>query len=118
MYDSANPEALSKDIYQRFRSSVCVGEEEDYFPPDSVQDLDDGDEEVSEEAEEVNKEDLTKPEVAEKRRKRLRRALLRRKSLAARAYQFSSTGSGVQGIVFIEIVNVTDLPPEKNGRSA
>jgi phosphatidylserine decarboxylase len=53
--------------------------------------------------------------VGEKRRRRLRLARLRRKSLAARAYQFSGSGTGVQGIVFMEIVRVTDLPPERNG---
>lgn len=86
-----------------------MGEEDDQLPPVDLDDLD-RDEETSDET-----DDLSKPEIVEKRRRRLRLARLRRKSLAARAYQFSGTGSGVQGIVFMEIVRVTDLPPERNG---
>ena len=118
LYDSSNPDASAKDIYQLFKSSVSAGEEEmeeevENFP--AANDLDDGegdgedDDEGSDEA-----EDLKKPETVEKRRKRIRRVILRRKSLAARTYQFSGTGTGVQGIAFIEVVKVTDLPPEKN----
>lgn len=58
---------------------------------------------------------MTKPEVAEKRRRRLRLKRLKRRSLAARAYQFSGATNGVQGIVFMEILKITDLPPERNG---
>lgn len=69
----------------------------------------DKDEETSDET-----DDPTKPEVVEKRKRRLRLARLRRKSLARRAYQFSGNSSGVQGIVFMEVVKVRDLPPERN----
>ena len=72
----------------------------------------DRDEETSDET-----DDPTKPEVVEKRKRRLRLKRLKRKSLAARAYQFSGAGNGVQGIVFMEIVKVTDLPPERNGET-
>ena len=88
---------------------VYSGDEYDQIPPADFDDLD-RDEETSDEADEQ-----AGPEVVEKRRRRLRLARLRRKSLAARAYQFSGSGTGVQGIVFMEIVRVTDLPPEKNG---
>lgn len=95
---------------------MCIGEEDDQLdqiPTAELEELemDDRDEETSDET-----DDPTKPEVVEKRRRRLRLARLRRKSLAARAYQFSGSGTGVQGIVFMEIVRVTDLPPEKNGK--
>lgn len=88
---------------------MSSGEEDDQLPQAELDELD-NDEETSDET-----DDPTKPEVVEKRRRRLRLARLRRKSLAARAYQFSGSGSGVQGIVFMEIVRVTDLPPERNG---
>lgn len=93
---------------------VCSSEEDDDLPPVPTNESDeaDRDEETSDET-----DDLTKPEIVEKRRKRLRLARLKRKSLAARAYQFSGVGNGVQGIVFMEIVQVTDLPPERNGMS-
>lgn len=109
LVDSANPTATPEDIYRKFKTLVFVGDEDEQLPPIDLDDLD-RDEETSDEA-----DDPSKPEIVEKRRRRLRLARLRRKSLAARAYQFSGSGTGVQGIVFMEIVRVTDLPPEKNG---
>ncbi|KAI5296789.1 hypothetical protein KEM56_005338 [Ascosphaera pollenicola] len=50
----------------------------------------------------------------EKRRRRLRLARLKRRSLAKRAYEFSGARDGVSGIVFMEVLRATDLPPEKN----
>ncbi|KAJ5594009.1 Phosphatidylserine decarboxylase-related protein [Penicillium hispanicum] len=107
--DSANPGAPPSDTYRKFKSLVCSGEEDDQIeiPPTDLDDLDR--DETSDET-----DDPSKPEVIEKRKRRLRLARLRRKSLAARAYQFSGSGTGVQGIVFMEVVRVTDLPPERN----
>ncbi|KAJ5730522.1 uncharacterized protein N7483_005030 [Penicillium malachiteum] len=108
--DSANPSASPSDTYRKFKKVVCAGDEDDAIEiPAAYLDDPDRDEETSDET-----DDPTKPEVVEKRRRRLRLARLRRKSLAARAYQFSGAGTGVQGIVFMEILKVTDLPPEKN----
>ncbi|OJJ44379.1 hypothetical protein ASPZODRAFT_144950 [Penicilliopsis zonata CBS 506.65] len=104
LYDPVNPGASPTETYHKFRSVVCAGEEDTYTYGDV-----DKDEDTSDET-----DDPTKPEVVEKRKRRLRLARLKRKSLAARAYQFSGAGNGVQGIVFMEIVKVTDLPPEKN----
>ncbi|EPS27099.1 hypothetical protein PDE_02040 [Penicillium oxalicum 114-2] len=111
LLDSATPPPSPADTYQKFRSLVRVGEEDDSSPDELQQhhDLDDIDQETSDET-----DDPSKPEVVEKRRRRLRLARLRKKSLAARAYQFSGSGTGVQGIVFMEIVRVRDLPPERN----
>ena len=112
--DASNPTALPTETYQKFRNLVCAGDEEDEFPqvPSLMLDDADRDEETSDET-----DDPTKPEVVEKRKRRLRLKRLKRKSLAARAYQFSGAGNGVQGIVFMEIVKVTDLPPERNGKT-
>ncbi|KAL4992646.1 phosphatidylserine decarboxylase-domain-containing protein [Aspergillus falconensis] len=111
--DPSNPTASSTEIYTRFKTLVSAGDEDDYFPPVSsstiLEESGDRDEETSDET-----DDPTKPEAVEKRRRRLRLKRLKRKSLAARAYQFSGLGNGVQGIVFMEIVKVTDLPPERN----
>ncbi|GFF33781.1 phosphatidylserine decarboxylase proenzyme 3 [Aspergillus udagawae] len=111
LIDPSNVSAPPSEIYQRFRSLVCAGEEDEDLPqvPTNESDDADRDEETSDET-----DDLTKPDIVEKRRKRLRLARLKRKSLAARAYQFSGAGNGVQGIMFMEIVQVTDLPPERN----
>lgn len=108
--DPLNPASSPLEVFQKFRSVVCASEEEDEDPQatSSLEDAD-KDEETSDET-----DDPTKPEVVEKRKRRLRLARLRRKSLARRAYQFSGSSSGVQGIVFIEVVKVRDLPPERN----
>ena len=114
LIDPSNPSASPDEIYQKFKSVVCTSEDDEDYPqiPSIVLDDADRDEETSDET-----DDPAKPEVVEKRRRRLRLARLKRKSLAARAYQFSGAGNGVQGIVFMEIVRVTDLPPERNGMS-
>ncbi|GKZ21709.1 hypothetical protein AbraIFM66951_002372 [Aspergillus brasiliensis] len=111
LLDASNPTASPTDTYHKFKTLVSSGDEEDDFPQIPSITLDDADreEETSDET-----DDPTKPEVVEKRRRRLRLKRLKRKSLAARAYQFSGAGNGVQGIVFMEIVKVTDLPPERN----
>lgn len=107
--DSANPAATPSEIHRKFKRLVYSGEDDDQILPAELDELDQ-DDETSDEADEPSGS-----EPVEKRRRRLRLARLRRKSLAARAYQFSGSGTGVQGIVFMEIVRVTDLPPEKNG---
>ncbi|CBF83232.1 putative phosphatidylserine decarboxylase Psd2 [Aspergillus nidulans FGSC A4] len=111
--DPSNPTASPTEIYTRFKTLVSTGDEDEYFPPVSsstiLEESGDRDEETSDET-----DDPTKPETVEKRRRRLRLKRLKRKSLAARAYQFSGVGNGVHGIVFMEIVKVTDLPPERN----
>lgn len=113
LVDTSNPNATPDEIYQKFKSVVCTSEDDEEYPQIPsfpVLGEADRDEETSDET-----DDPAKPEVVEKRRRRLRLARLKRKSLAARAYQFSGAGNGVQGIVFMEIVRVTDLPPERNG---
>lgn len=112
LVDSSNLAAAPSDTYKKFKDLVFTSDEEDepaQIPPPDLDDAD-PDEETSDEL-----EDPTQPEVVEKRRKRLRLRRLKRRSLAVRAYQFSGAGNGVQGIVFMEIVKITDLPPERNG---
>ncbi|KAE8150247.1 phosphatidylserine decarboxylase-domain-containing protein [Aspergillus avenaceus] len=109
LVDAANPTAPPSEIFQKFKTVIGCGDEDDDYPQiPTISDEADRDG-TSDEA-----DDLGGAEVVEKRRRRLRLARLKRKSLAARAYQFSGAGNGVQGIVFMEIVKVTDLPPERN----
>lgn len=68
------------------------------------------DEETSDET-----EDQTRPE-SEKKKKKRRLKMLRRKSRAIRAYEFTGKDSDVSGIIFLEIGKITDLPPEKNSK--
>lgn len=58
-------------------------------------------------------EDPTKPEAIEKRKRRLRIRGLKRKK-RDNPYELTSGGSDVVGIIFLEICNITDLPPESN----
>ncbi|CAK7204102.1 phosphatidylserine decarboxylase [Sporothrix eucalyptigena] len=61
----------------------------------------------------LDDEDPNKPETVEKRKRRLRIKGLKKKRLE-NPYEFTNGGSDVLGIVFLEIKNITDLPPESN----
>ena len=76
-------------------------------------DNDDEDEYDVYEDETPEDEDPTKPETAEKRRRRLRIRGLKRKK-RENPYEFINGGSDVVGLIFLEIANITDLPPESN----
>lgn len=69
----------------------------------------DDDEDISE------TDDPSKAETAEKKKRKLRLAKLKRKA-KLRAYEFSDR-SEVAGVLFLEVVKITDLPPEKNSKT-
>ncbi|KXJ91002.1 phosphatidylserine decarboxylase [Microdochium bolleyi] len=71
-------------------------EDEDYFDDETPED-----------------EDPTRPETIEKRKRRLRVKGLRRKK-RNNQFEFLNGGSDVVGLVFLEILRITDLPPELN----
>lgn len=73
------------------------------------------DDDLSEFDDEANEEgdDLTKPETAEKRRRRLRIKGLKKRR-RQNPYAFTNGSSDVVGIIFLEICRITDLPPESN----
>ncbi|KAI5462682.1 phosphatidylserine decarboxylase-domain-containing protein [Mariannaea sp. PMI_226] len=132
LLDTSDPSATPEKILDKFYSLVrCVPVTSSRnitpsmtpslaptaFPPRSVPassdtnagDDDDDDDDDDEEEE----EDPSKPETAEKRRRRLRiRGLKKRRR--QNPYAFMGNGSDVVGIIFLEIVRITDLPPEKN----
>lgn len=89
LVDTSNPIAPAHDTYRRFQNLVCFGEEEDDLSQGTPQYLDDVD------REDETTDDADEPEVAEKRRRKLRLRRLKRKTLAARAYQFSDRKSVV-----------------------
>lgn len=111
LVDAGNPMATAADTFRKFQSVVSFGEEDDEFGQPGAG-LGAGEDESSDEADDYT---AKAADVAEKRRRRLRLRRLKSKRLAARAYQFSGAGNSVQGIVFMEIVRITDLPPERNG---
>jgi phosphatidylserine decarboxylase len=131
LFDAANPAASPEDIYLKFRSTMLAGdtdseesmsrlhshdtnaedETDAELDDEDVVDETGKDEETSDET-----EDQTKPELSEKKKKRRKLRMLRRKSRAIRAYEFTGKDSDVSGIIFLEIGKITDLPPEKNGQ--
>lgn len=112
--DTSNPSATSEELVQKFQTIAVptpTGEEED----DSLLRADSGeadDQEDEEEGSDEIQDETKKEEVREKRRKRLRLAKLKRKA-KLRAYEFSDK-TEVAGVLFLEVVKVTDLPPERN----
>lgn len=124
LFDSANPAASPEEIYFKFKSTVQAAdadsEESISRQPsrdtnadnESDPGLDDGDGKDEETSDET--EDQTKPEFSDKKRKRRKLKMLRRRSRAIRAYEFTGKDSDVSGIIFLEIGKITDLPPEKN----
>lgn len=117
LLDSSNPQASSEEIFSKFKSLVIANDDEGDITPVSSTDNED---EPSKKEEDVSEEtdDPTKPENVARRRRKLRIARLKRKSMAVRAYEFSGAKDGISGIVFIEINKVLDLPPERNGEPA
>ncbi|KAJ9214427.1 hypothetical protein DTO166G4_4051 [Paecilomyces variotii] len=107
LYDASNPAASPEETYQKFKAVVRAADDEDELSRANTNELEDN--ETSEET-----DDQGKSEGVEKRKRKLRIARLKRKSIAARAYQFSGAGNGISGIVFLEISRIKDLPPERN----
>ncbi|KAK3325811.1 phosphatidylserine decarboxylase-domain-containing protein [Apodospora peruviana] len=58
-------------------------------------------------------EDLSKPEAVEKRKRRLRIKGLKRKK-RENPFEFINGDNNVVGIIYLEICQMTDLPPESN----
>lgn len=84
--------------------------------PGSTPPIDEEDEDLLDELDEDTSdetEDPSKPETAEKRRRRLRIKGLRRKK-RLNPYAFTNGESDLVGIIYLEVVKITDLPPEHN----
>ncbi|KAI1823468.1 phosphatidylserine decarboxylase-domain-containing protein [Xylaria intraflava] len=79
---------------------------------DNSQDDEDYDE-ILDDDETPEEEDPSKAETIEKRKRRLRIKGLKRKK-RQNPYEFFNGGGDVVGLIFLEICNITDLPPESN----
>ncbi|KAH8699947.1 phosphatidylserine decarboxylase-domain-containing protein [Ilyonectria robusta] len=132
LIDNTNPSATAEHILDKFYSlvgSVPVGSSRNITPsmtpslapttvpptsaptsqdPTGDEDDDDDDDDLDDE-----EEDPSKPETAEKRRRRLRIKGLKKRR-RRNPYAFMGNGSDVVGIIFLEIAKITDLPPESN----
>ncbi|CAG8976671.1 hypothetical protein HYALB_00012063 [Hymenoscyphus albidus] len=118
LFDSTNLSATPAQVMEKFRTLTGADISDGNTPTPRVRNNGEGDgeegDEYFDEDEEPSDEtdDPTKPENAEKRRRKLRLRGLRKKKQAS-AYEFNSE-SEVVGIVFLEIGSITDLPPERN----
>lgn len=119
MADPFNTSAPPQDILNRFMAIVAVstgaeGDEDDELArlESREADADDDDDAKAEDTSDET-DDLNQPDVAEKRKKRLRLARIKRKT-KARAYEYTGGEADIVGIVFLEINRITDLPPERN----
>ncbi|KAK1542977.1 phosphatidylserine decarboxylase [Colletotrichum paranaense] len=74
---------------------------------------DDDDDDLDIEDDTPEDDDPSKPEVAEKRKRRLRIKGLKKKR-RDQTYEFNNSGSDVVGVIYLEVLNITDLPPEPN----
>ncbi|TDZ14371.1 Phosphatidylserine decarboxylase proenzyme 3 [Colletotrichum sidae] len=74
---------------------------------------DEDDDDLDDDDDTPEDDDPSKPEVAEKRKRRLRIKGLKKKR-RENAYEFNNSGGDVVGIIYLEVLNITDLPPEPN----
>lgn len=117
LVDSANPAASPEEISKKFKSVIQAEDEEDIESlsrestlneDDEDDDIESGDDsELESVGGEPGKETKTK-----KKKKKLAR--LRRRATIVRGYEFSGKDSDISGMIFMEIVKATDLPPERN----
>ncbi|KAK1589620.1 phosphatidylserine decarboxylase [Colletotrichum navitas] len=142
LFDQSNTAATREQIFEKFHALVSqlpagsrqitptmtpliqpvrnmsVHSGTDSSPPSSRNQTDADQEEEDEDDLDIEDdtpedEDPSKPEVAEKRRRRLRIKGLKKKK-RDQAYAFNNSGSDVVGIIYLEVLNITDLPPEPN----
>lgn len=132
LVDTSNASATVEQILAKFYSlvgSVPVGSSRNITPsmtpslapttlpprsiPSSSDNNGDDDDDDDDDDEDEEDEDPSKPETAEKRRRRLRIKGLKKKR-RQNPYAFMSNGSDVVGVIYLEVVKITDLPPERN----
>ncbi|PNY27927.1 Phosphatidylserine decarboxylase proenzyme 2 [Tolypocladium capitatum] len=133
--DTANPAASPQQVFEKLYNLIgtaTVGSSRNITPSttslhtptnmpksapnsSSSPDEDDYDEDLTEFDDETHEEgeDASKPETAERRRRRLRIKGLKRRR-RQNPYAFTNGNSDVVGIIFLEICKITDLPPESN----
>ena len=124
--DASNPAASSQDLLQKLASVIAMSPEDDDDASDDEViskldslglDEDDDEDETEDKTPDTSDEadSAAKPEKGEKRKKKLRMKRLKKKA-KARAYEFTGA-TNVVGVVFLEIVKITDLPPERNSKA-
>lgn len=116
LVDPNNKDASSQQIFSKLVGITDQADQELNSMEDlslTRTDTSDIDEEETDAAidEEDEAEDAGTPDAAQKKRRKLRLAKIRRKA-KQRAFEFSG-GSDVAGVLFLEVSKIIDLPPEK-----
>jgi phosphatidylserine decarboxylase len=119
LIDTYYPTATEEETLRRYKSVIAAGYEDDDEILSRTPTLDD-EEAPAEDGDDAENDHETSDETDEpsgkaaKKEKKKRKARLRRKSIAVRAYEFVGGVGDVSGIIFMEILKITDLPPERN----
>ena len=117
IYDPIHTSATPQQILQKLTGITAESADDNdtdsnlkLMRTDSAEndDEDDDDEQVGDESEDPTQTS----ETPEKRKRRLKLAKVKRRA-KQKAYEFSGM-SDLAGVVFLEISNIKDLPPEKN----
>lgn len=110
LVNPADPAAAPNQIMRKFLNMVATSPSPDEDDDDTLLRLESGD------ADDMDEEESSDEQggQSEKRRRKVRLARLKKKA-TQRAYEFSGK-TEVAGVLFVEIVKVTDLPPESNGK--
>ncbi|KAH7384320.1 phosphatidylserine decarboxylase-domain-containing protein [Phaeosphaeria sp. MPI-PUGE-AT-0046c] len=117
LVDTSNPSAPPEQLVQRLltiagNSPSPDEEEAELLLRADSNNTDVDDEDSSDEPQDESK----KAEKTERRRKKLRLARLKKKAknITGGGYEYVIDSADVAGVLFLEIVKITDLPPERN----
>lgn len=113
LIDTYNPTATEEEILRKYKSVIAAGDEDEDEPLSRTPTAD-GEERQADNGDETSDETDEPSGKAAKKEKKRRKDRLRRRSIAVRAYEFVGGVGDVSGIIFMEIVKITDLPPERN----
>jgi len=108
IHDPLHPSITEQQLYQRLMTLVAGSTSMEAGDEDADTD---GRGDTSDEAENA----VSQSKMPDRNRRRRRLAKLRRKA-TQRAYEFSGS-SDLHGVLFLEISRITNLPPERNGKS-
>lgn len=117
IYDPIHTSATPQQILQKLTGITADSAEDNdtdsnlkLTRTDSAENDDDDDDD--EQAEDESEDPTQTSETPEKRKRRLKLARVKRRA-KQKAYEFSGM-SDLAGVVFLEISNIKDLPPENN----
>ena len=127
LFDSTNPSATPQELLDKFQAlvgavptgsrNVTPSMTPNLAPTTNNQDSpsddddDEFDEDDSDSSESDSGDDQEQDPVKRKRRLRIRGLKKRRRN---KPYAFASDGFDVVGVIYLEVVKITDLPPESN----